>query len=538
MTSADVFSFGDDPDALSFEARAAETADMAEATGAASSGSNQPYSAAAGRSTSAGMTRLTPAVSTVLPTIGGTYGSHLIPWIGGAPLKNWNGTSASTFTTVFCLRPDDVSSILKGAARRTTGLETKFKRDDDSFTLEDFADRVREHMETHGMDSFWYLEGVDPNDPLSTGSNLFEDYSHYTVEDVQNHLDNLKTKGVIDQFGEEALKESKMWLLDSIDTALRYDLKTAIAKTKYGPVLWIEIVGEIRLQSFRIIQDTLTEFNGLSLAKFPGENVAAYCKKAEVLLNLLVKEGGYRLDMLTTIMDHVCVCTVEQFRVSWITKRIPVDKFVSRFAHMELRIAKRRPDYIKHGDLLQQVRQSAKDLAKFWPASGKGSQPVPGTAAFFSKQLNQVHSKLSQLDQKLSRNPGGGGTRREGELSCDWCKKPGFTKKTCPNPECKAKWAAKEQAKGDKNKAKTQKGTPSPPGQGKWSAPKDGEPTTKMIDGKSYRWNPAGRQGKGKWDRLNVDGGPATSGTSSDASAGAANVAATVDQDIWSVFRG
>ena len=220
-------------------------------------------------------------------------------------MKDWTGTSSSAPYTVFCLRPDDVSSILKGASRRTKGLETKFSRSNESFSLLDFADRAHEHMKENGMDSFWYMKGVDPNDKAVTGSNLFEHFSRYTTDDVKNHLSDLANQGILDSYAEEALTESKMWFLDSIDTALRHDLKTAIAKTKYGPVLWIEIVQEIRLKSFRIVQDTLAEFNKLSLAQFAGENVSAYTKRAEELLNTLELEGGYRLDMLTTILDHI-----------------------------------------------------------------------------------------------------------------------------------------------------------------------------------------------------------------------------------------
>jgi hypothetical protein len=61
-----------------------------------------------------------------------------------------------------CIRGDDPSTEMKGYNKRVLeGNDIKFKRDDPDYTLLSFAADALSHMETYGMDTVFYMKGVD-----------------------------------------------------------------------------------------------------------------------------------------------------------------------------------------------------------------------------------------------------------------------------------------------------------------------------------------------------------------------------------------
>ena len=64
--------------------------------------------------------------------------------------------------TPMCVRGLGPADEQKGYKLRVlTGSEVKFKRDDQTFDLTPFAMVAKNHMETYGMDTFFYMEGTD-----------------------------------------------------------------------------------------------------------------------------------------------------------------------------------------------------------------------------------------------------------------------------------------------------------------------------------------------------------------------------------------
>ena len=183
--------------------------------------------------------------------------------------------------------------------------------------------------------------------------------------------------------------------------------------------------------------------------------------------------------------------------------------------------AKLSKEYISYTNVLEDVKASYTNLyPKFVKTlGGKDGAALP-SAAFLSEQISELKGQVGQLNQTLSRSGG---------VSCDWCKKPGKTKRTCDNPECAAKWAARNNGDG------TGKNTPEP-GKGKLTAPKEGEPHTKVVDGATYKWDPAGgRRGKGFWVKQEAK---QDANAEAAESAGSGNLAAISSEDTAHLPQG
>ena len=99
-----------------------------------------------------------PALAATKPKYGKVGGSHV--WIGGAPLADWSNTSFIAPLTPYCWRSDDPISQMKVYGKQTDGQDVKFKHDNPDYPLLSFATDALNHMEAHGMDTLFFMEGV------------------------------------------------------------------------------------------------------------------------------------------------------------------------------------------------------------------------------------------------------------------------------------------------------------------------------------------------------------------------------------------
>ena len=95
-----------------------------------------------------------PVQATTKPKFGKVVGTYV--WIGGAPLSDWSDTSSIPY----CWRSNDPISHMKVYGRQTNGQDVKFKWDAPDYPLLSFATDALNHMEAHGMDTLFYMEGV------------------------------------------------------------------------------------------------------------------------------------------------------------------------------------------------------------------------------------------------------------------------------------------------------------------------------------------------------------------------------------------
>ena len=147
------------------------------------------------------------------PKFGDVYpGDSGVVWIGGPPKEDWSGSTLANPTTPLCIRGLDPVSQQKSYAKRVLeGNSIKFKRDDDDYPLMAFADEALYHMQTHGMDTVFYMKGAQDGDE-AVGEKLFTYHTKYTKGHVDKFVrDALRSSGngpQYDSYYMEALKDS------------------------------------------------------------------------------------------------------------------------------------------------------------------------------------------------------------------------------------------------------------------------------------------------------------------------------------------
>ena len=419
--------------------------------------------------------------SVTKPPLGGLYKDDVV-WIGGPPKADFSGPYLLVPRTPLWYRNLDASTEIKGYAKRTEGLDPiKFKRDDPDFGLLAFASAAHRHMKSCGMDTVFYMQGVD--DAGQNGHDLFNYHTRYTLEQVEEFIEARLADQTYDQFQMDALDQSAEWLSNSLDESLKSSLRTQLAFGPSGPVLWMHIVAEVQSNSLSRCDDLNEKFRTLSLSQFKGENVHEYAKAAGDILTQLERDEQLSRTHLLRIVDVFCACTVADFRIHWMGRRDAVEKFIQASSGKDPATRLKLSTYTHFTHLLKEGKDKFMNLQAHWgPAKGVVTQ------AMFSQLQAQMATINQKLKAKTTDASSGTGDKDKKELKCYDCGKPGYTKRNCP--DCKAK---READKG--------KNPPKSDGKGKWAAPKDGEPTEKKIDDVLYKWCAKCRRGKGRWTK-------------------------------------
>jgi hypothetical protein len=196
------------------------------------------------------------------------------------------------------------------------------------------------------------------------------------------------------------------------------------------------------------------------LASVRGENVQEYAIKAHNILLQLEKDEQLPPTHLLKIVDVFSACSVMDFKVQWMSRRIDVERFVREAGGKSAEVVNKMPNKIHFTDLLETAKTSFVNLKHLWGPSTDGK---PTQEAALLAKLEKMEAMIAKFERG-SHKPTNSDGKDDGwktRMTCHKCNQVGHIKADCPNDGSKPK--------------------------GDYSEPKDGE-TTRTIDGKLRKW--------------------------------------------------
>ena len=266
-------------------------------------------------------------------------------------------------------------------------------------------------------------------------------------------------------------------LSDSIKQSIQPLLPPTL---KYGPILWIYVVCEVRTASFQRIKSLKTQLEMLKLQQTPGENVKTFTTRfLQICLDLgknVPSDAPFKLN------EQLSTSSVEQFRVKFMARSGAVSEWVTRIHGMSKAAIDARSgddNYISIQTLVEEANAEYTMLmaSNRWGPQGKQDPSGAPEALFTKTELNtfvqkQVSAALKGKkpgsSDKTSTNPvSTSSSNSSSKCACFNCGSPDHLKKDCPH---------------DAKKNRVPKAA--------WKAnpPTSNEPQSKNVDGKSWHW--------------------------------------------------
>ena len=418
------------------------------------------------------------------PQLGGLNGIHL--WTGGRPTDvTFTATTRTVPRSPYCYQLQDPTEAHKALKQKTTFVDgnesepRKFTRDEKSLTIEQLAEMVADHMEFHGMDSEFYLP--DPQDPTRLVDILQED-SEFTPAFVVNHFRTGMgaTSPLYDDYSTNNMDLACKAIMSLLDDSVKNSIRPLLPRDlKYGPILWIYVVREVRTASFQQIKALKQQLENHKLRQTAGEDVKVFTTK---FLQICVELGkNVPSDAPFLLNEQLCTSSVEQFRVKFMARSTAVNQWVTKVHGLSRATIESRAgeaDYISVQQLVEEANAEYTLLltAKRWGPSGKSDAGNPPEAmmSFTKTEINNLLQKSVSAALKGGTNSGKGKSNSGGR-KCHICGSPDHLKKDCPKASTDNNNSGERKSKAPKAPWKSK-----PPG--------DGEPETKNVNGMPWHW--------------------------------------------------
>ena len=418
--------------------------------------------------------------------------------VGGKPKSDWSGLDTSvrgaTGTvgkrSALCYRPLILTNDQKGQISRSKGLSAIFKQGD---SIRDFQNNVWDHLKKHGMDTIAYLQ--DPQDPTQVLS-VVVDHAKFRADATKfQQLANL-FRDKFDEFDAANDAAACDFILDSIDQELKKTMRFKSNEDDSFAAYWLKLMKQIISSStdrYDAIKDRIKERTPHSYA---GQNIEAMSIDNQTDAEELISGGYYEHSLTKAMVAGYQKSSVKDkfahhlyILEDKVEEAIVNTKFMSR-ADQDTHFATKNLTAKDVNVEVSDKYRSMKEANKWGPAKTPDSKTVP--KAFVSVASSEGDQQITSEDAKqllvLLQNAGVGnnGTKQKfGKgFTCFGCGAKGFTKRTCPTCSRQSDKSNGRGGGGNRNSGASQ-GTG---GNWKTKAPASGEPETKEVKGRTFRW--------------------------------------------------
>ena len=138
-----------------------------------------------------------------------------------------------------------------------------FTGDERMMMVEELSELVIDHMEFCGMDLEFYLP--DPHDPLHLCFILCEDHEYIPASMVKHFCSGPISYS---DYSKNNMDLAYKAIRSVLDDLIKQSIRPLLPPTlKYGPILWIYVVCEVRTASFQHINHSSDNWRASNFAK-------------------------------------------------------------------------------------------------------------------------------------------------------------------------------------------------------------------------------------------------------------------------------
>ena len=461
-------------------------------------------------------TTTTPAVPA--PIMGGIHersATDHVPWTGGKPKPDWSGLDDSadkehSSPTQYRSVTESVSTLKKSYAYRVKGMESKLTQATD---ISSFQKQFLERLVQEGMDTISYVP--DPMYPKSKMISCVSDHTRLTLDTVVEAMkDQVK---LYDSYDKANDKHAVQLLLNSLDEEVKKEVRTYHEATDTFPVLWMRVMKcGILTPSIDYFDNIKKQLKLRKATDYPGQNLANLCAAYQDDASKLETGGQYEHKLTKDMLDcFIRACTVHStaedspsllaFRNKLLKLHTDIDGELVDLNYLTCDKASdhMRKQGLHYKKILEDVASSYRNLESLgqWPAARSNPDSKKAPAAFGHKaatdDIADLQLQLNALKQTL--NISTDASKDRSNDTCLHCGKTGHWAKDCPMKQRDGKSPRDHRRRardGRQNHRRNRGGRGNGRGRGneppkeswKTTPPGSGEPQTKEVRGRQFKW--------------------------------------------------
>ena len=294
-----------------------------------------------------------------------------------------------------------------------------------------------------------------------------------------------------DKYDKTNDRAATLFLLDSLDTDLCDDIDEMLSGTEPFPVVWLHFIQAIQSTSVERFDQLKSKIKAVRPSQFAGQNLREMAKEYHRLAGELTSAGQYDHNLTLVMVKSFLLAGGdgnEDFRFELRGLKQKLNSALLEIGFKDKAAADAH--MLANGLTYKDICKQAQDIYKIfydrneWPPAQTPADSTAPPKSF----ANLSHPNANTLSPSVSSSPAS-----SGHGACHNCGETGHWHRDCP----RLKSASRPSSSSGCRSFPRSNGGCSSGGQGaargarrgwKFVGPKEGEPTTKMMNDRLFKW--------------------------------------------------